>query len=495
MSMNKIVKTTSLQSGSFTATKNLIDFDLHGGRQYDLRNAYVNLEAVVSQTDVSGDAVIFNWGLQWTNDGGATPLNLAFDNCALVKNARLTSSKKGLLEDIRRSDILRTQLKAYSRNEDDYRGTLYKAVNQPTNQNNIRLAPNIEFKAEGTQKSRLNNVNVQIPLKDIFELGNSDNLPCDKLGDCRIHLEMNLDKVMVKQAQGAGTAGTEFGNPDYVKFENSLAGVSISSVQTKEAFLDIANSPYWVGQKLSFSGTGAGTGPPANMVSQPAIITSIAKDATTNKLTLTLDRTIFTAGAGEFQENIVCDGVNWSSMELTWTDAELVVEEKGKTEPVGELEYMTYTNEEDNGNGLTAFSRQYGVEQECFNLMVCLPDSQTGLLCGNATKSQYSNYRLRLDNKDLTNRQVDTYSPLYYDRIAMYMLNQNLPLKNLIETNTDILAGFKSRFSASTRFTYFVGNPLPITPKRKLVQININGTGVGVNEIQLFKSVVRNIKL
>ena len=35
--MNKIVKLNSLQSGAFSSTKNLLDFDLPAGRQYDLR--------------------------------------------------------------------------------------------------------------------------------------------------------------------------------------------------------------------------------------------------------------------------------------------------------------------------------------------------------------------------------------------------------------------------------------------------------------------------
>lgn len=497
--MNKIVKTVSLQSGSFTATKNLIDFDLMGGRQYDLRNAYINLEAVVSQSDAyivqsAGLTPVFNWAMEWTNDGGTTTRPIAFDNSALVKNARLTSSTKGLLEDLRHVDILRNQLKTYTKSEDDYRGTLYKALNQPSNQNNIRLAPNIEFNALGTQTSRLNTLNVQIPLKDIFELGNTDNLPCDKLGDCRIHLEMNLDKVAIVQLQAAGSRATEFGKELYTEFENSVVNVDITSVETKESFLDMGNSPYWVGQQLNILGTGAGAGPPANM-DEVAIVTQITRDDNTNKLTLTLNRSVFTPTAGQFQENIVCDGTPFQSMDLTWTDAQLVVEEKGKTEQVGELQYMTYTNEEDNGNSLTAFSRQYGVEPECFNLMVCLPDTETGLICSNSARVQYANYRLRMDNKDLTNRQVDYQDPLYYDRVGMYFLNQNLPLKSLIEQNTNVREDYGQRFSGSTIYPIFIGNPLPVTPQRKQIQITINGAGTGVGEIQLYKSVVRNLKL
>ena len=496
--MNKIVKTTSIQSGPFTATQNLVDFNIPGGRQYDLRNAYVNLTGLMTQTDASASATkpVYNWQSLWLANDMATPTSLKFDNSSLVRNARFTSSSKGLLEDIRRVDVLRQQLKTYTKSEDEYRSTLYKALSQVEAQNNLRLASNIEFKSLGTQMSRLNNVNVQIPLSDIFELGKTDNLPCNSLGNCRIHLELNLDRLGLTQNQGAGTRNNQFGNIEYTTFEDSVAATDITSVETKVAFLDMANSPFWVGQQLSFSGTGAGTGPPADMVTEVAVVTNIVRSTATNKLTLTLDRTVFTAGAGEYQTGITADGVNFASIDLTWTDAQLVIEEKATIEPMDELQYMTYTNEEDNGTGLTAFSRQYGVEQECFNLMVCLPDVTTGLTCTNPGGTQYSDYRLRLDNKDLTNRQVDYKDPLYYDRIAMFMLNQNLPLKSLTESHIAYLSGYASRFTAAQAVpSIFIGNPLPITPQRKLVQININGTGVGVNEIQLFKSVIRNMKL
>lgn len=496
--MNKIVKLTSLQSGNFTNEKNLIDFDLPAGKQYDLRNAYVNLVGAVSQTEnivISGHTGVYNWAMDWSVDGGATATNITFPNAALVKNARMTSSRQGLLEDLRRVDVLRTQLKQYTQSEDDYRGTLYNSLSQPTNNNNLRFAPNIEFKAEGTTKSRLNDVNVQIPLKDIYELGNTDNLPCDKLGNVRLHLEMNLDRLKIVQVQGQGTRTTEFGDVKYTEFEDSVAGDGASSVITKEKFVDVAYSPFWVGQKLQFDASGNGGA--ASISGFERVITGIALNAD-QKLVLTLHEGLVSpATPGHFLSQITCDGVNFASMSLSWTDAELVVEERGKNDPVGQLEYFTYTNEEDNGSGLINFSRQYGAEQECFNMLVCPVDDTTNLLVVNNNETRYDSYRLRYDNKDLTNRVVEYRTPLYYDRVGMYLLNQNLPLKNLIETNTRNASNYNARYSAPNHKLIFIGTPLPMTPMRKQVQITINcgAATAGVKELQLYKSVMRSIKL
>ena len=493
--MNKIVKLQSEQSGPFNSSKNLIDFDLMGGRQYDLRKAYVNMVGTMTQTDTTpgtGEGV-YNWEALWKDkDGNNT--NYRFPNVALVKNARMTTDKTGTLEDIRRVDILRTQLKQYTENEDDMRGQSYKDLSQARSQGNLKFGPNIEFNSVGSVKSVVNDVNVQIPLKDMFELGNMSNLPLDKLGNARIHLEMNLDKLAVVGIQGTGTRAAEFGNTKYTEFEDVVAAGDLTTLVSTMKFSDLKYSPFWVGQKLSFSGTGGGGG--ASIASVEKVITEISYNKTTQKLTLTLASSLITIGAGESLTAITCDGVDADSISIEWTEAQIVLEESGTSMSMDELQYSTYLNEEDNGNALTSFSRQYQVEEECFNLYVCLPDN-SDLLCVNTNANQYEDFRLRNNNVDLTDRSVDYQSPLYKDRLAMTLLNANLPLKNLIEQKMDVQAGFNSRYTTTEKKLIFIGNPLPITPMKKLVQISISGNsaGAGVGTLQLYKQVIKSIKL
>jgi len=491
--MNKVVKFNSVQSGVFNAQQNLIDFLLPAGKQYDLEKSYINLVASCSQTDASGSTAVFNW---YASKADGSGLYRAFENSSMVKNVRLTSDRVGILEDIRRVDIIKQQLHEYTKNLDDVHGKGYTRFSQHENQGNMIYAPNIEFEKEGTRKSRVRDLNVQIPLKDILGLGATDNLPCDKLGECRLHLEMNMeDKWVINQWQGAGTRATHFGNTLYTEFDDVTEQGNLTTLTSKETFDTIDLSPFWVGQRLAVSTDLSGNG---GVVVTESNITGIVHEQATKKLTLTFADVLRDVSGNA--TSIFADGTNGTTT-LTFNQAELVLEERGQMENLSELSYATFANEEDNGNGLTAFSKQYSLEQECFNLYVCLPDATTDLFCVNAGGTQYESYRLRSDGVDLTNRNVEVSGAanrevaLYYDRIGMTMLNANLPLRDLSEKIKNQGVGWDSRLSVNTLQTIFIGNPLPITPQRKLCQITINGSGSGVNSIQLFKHVAKSVKI
>lgn len=506
--MQRVQKIESIQSGPFTDKKNLIDFHIPGGRQYDMSKSYVNLRANITSTDAAGSgtgAGVYNWCFNWSNDGGATAVQDSFKNNALVKNVRLTSATSGVLEDIRRNDVLRQQLYAYTDNEEDCVGISYRELNQKNAQGNIKVAPGVEFFSQGSTKSVQNIVDVVIPMSHLVELGRSNALPCDKLGQLRLHLECNFDKWIVSQLQGAGSGSgatgldMQFGTEANTHFDNSAAGVELTTITTTQTFVNPDCSPYWVGQKIEVSGTNQTTG--STITPKKTTITEISYDVSTQKLTLTVADTIVSLPAGQELGAIRVDGVDAGSISLEWTQAQVVVVENSAMQPVDELVYNTYTNEEDSGAGQTSFSRMYNVEAEAFNVLLCLPDTESDLTCANnSAGTQYQDYRLRSNNVALTDRRVEISprTPLYYDRIGMYLLNGALPLRNLHEKNIPSNEFFDSRYSGTdVKDLVFLGNPLPITPQRKLLQVDINGaTGQGgVNKLLLYKSVARRVGL
>ena len=503
--MNKIVKLNSLQSGSFSSSKNLIDFDLPAGKQYDLKNGYVNLVGSMVQTDANpatGEGV-YNYEFVWTDPTGAIN-DIPLPNVAMVKNARMTSDKVPILEDIRRVDVLRTQLNQYGKNMDDNDGIGYRKLWQNLPDGNVKVGAGLELHRQGTLKSSVRDVNIQIPLKDIFELGNSDTLPCDKLGSTRVHLEMNVDRLGYRQLQGNATRTDEdFGNAYFTEFEDSaIAGGALGTTEafiTKNVFADIKGSPFYVGQKLSFSGekeTGGVVGPVVNV---ETIITSITHittpGANQGKLSILTSTDLDVNGATERVINIICDGVDVGSLDFTILQAELVVEEKGQMEKMDELVYSTYTSEEDNGNGNTSFSRMYSLEPEAFNVMLCVPN-KGDIICRNTGGNCVESYRLQNDNVFLTDRPVEYKQPLYYDRTSMWFLNQGLPLRNLEDAMIHTKNAYDDRLTAMEQVV-FMGNPLPITPQRKQLQVSIDGDSAsnGVEKLILYKSVVRSVKL
>ena len=507
--MNRVLKLNSIQSGAFSSSKNLLDFDIPGGKQYDLDASYVNLICSVDQTDADATTGVgvYNYAVQWSHNGGNHPLSLP--NVALVKNARMTSEQVPVLEDIRRVDVLRTQQQSYADNLDDVAGVGYRKLFQNVPQGNIKYGPGLELMKEGSTKSAVRQLEVQIPLKDIFELGKMSSFPADKLGDVRMHLEMNFGKVGVVQLQGAGAdildGGIEFGETHYCSFENSaVAGGDLGKADepfvTKQVFNDIAESPYFVGQKLTYTGTKRTAGTPTGAVNGEGIIENIEHlqtGANKGKLSITFNNRLTNNGATEDVIDISCDGVDAGSLGITFLEAEVVLEQKAVAEPMDNLVYSTYTSEEDNGNALTDFARQYSCEREAFNVNICLVADGTDITCENDGGTQFESYRLMNDQVFLTDRNVEYKSPLYYDRTSMYFLNQGLPLRNLTDQNERTSVAYGDRFTHLPRQIIFIGNPLPISPQAKQLQVDIRGDagGNGVNKIILYKSVVRNVSL
>jgi hypothetical protein len=466
--------------------------------QHNLTNSYVNLRGVVNTTDtLPAPAIkgVYNYNFRWTDSAG-TASEYKFPNEALIKNTRFTSENQSApLEDIRRSDVLRTQLAHFTQSDDDVYGQSYKDLCQVRTQGELTIGLGLDLVKEGSRLSKSNDVSVQIPLNKFLELGNMENFPTPKLGKCRLHLELNIDKLQLVQVLG-DTMAADVGSAQVLRFNNVVnpaggAGIDVIELTATFKFQDLKYSPYYVGQRLTFNGTLAGG---AIAAANRNIINIVY---TNDTITLTLDSPIAGVAAGETLSDITCNGVNWASAEVEWNQCELVLEENAMMANMDELQYATYKNEEDNGNGLTTFSRQYNVEPECFNLFVCLPDNTAGDLWSvERTQGEYQNYRLRNDNVDLTDRNVDIFKPLYTDRLAMTLLNGNLQLKNLNPSILSLTAAYINR-NRNHLDTVFIGNPLPLTPTNKLLQITINGdpTKNGVNSIQLYKQVFKTIKL
>jgi len=493
--MNRLIKYQALQGGVFTANKNLVDFDIMDNTQHNLANSYVNLRGVVNTTD-TGPAPpykgVYNYNFRWTDGAGAVS-EYKFPNEALIKNTRFTAENQSApLEDIRRSDVLRTHLCHFTKSDDDIFGQSYKDLCQVRTQGELTIGLGLDLVKEGNRFSKNNDVSVQIPLNKFLELGNMENFPTPKLGKCRLHLELNIDKLQLVQVLG-DTMAADVGSAEILKFNDIAAGTALD-VDTLTAtfkFQDLKYSPYYVGQRLSFTATKTAVN---DVVGNRTIVNIAYTDDT---ITLTLDSNLTSLTNVQSLTDITCNGINWASASVEWNQCELVLEENAMMANMDELQYATYKNEEDNGNALTTVSRQYNVEPECFNLVVCLPDKDEGDLWSvEKTPGEYFSYRLRNNNVDLTDRDVVILDPLYTDRLAMTLLNANLQLKYLNPSIMDITDPYINR-NRNEPNTIFIGYPLPLTPTNKLLQITINGDPAkgGVNSVQLYKHVFKSIKL
>lgn len=186
--------------------------------------------------------------------------------------------------------------------------------------------------------------------------------------------------------------------------------------------------------------------------------------------------------------------------------AEIVLRKLGAVPKMpAQLNYMSWSTEEFNGNGQTNFQRMFQLEPNAVNVFMMFPSNDLFSI-----KDGFDNYRLRLGgpggNQDLTDRDVKVggalgmqKDPLYYDRLSMTMLNAGYPMKSMLEQNMNVVvaevANDNDRRDDSGNLT-IVANPVPATPYEKLLQVNMNFADTkGLNELALFKQVMRGVAL
>ena len=115
----KFSKVQSIQNGDFTAIQNRVDFIIPEAMGIiSLRDSFVELQMTpqVSDADPASGAGVYPLNMKWTLDStAANPVFLHnhFPNVALVRNAYISGERVGQIENVRRTDILRSNLYAY----------------------------------------------------------------------------------------------------------------------------------------------------------------------------------------------------------------------------------------------------------------------------------------------------------------------------------------------------------------------------------------------
>ncbi len=71
------------------------------------------------------------------------------------------------------------------------------------------------------------------------------------------------------------------------------------------------------------------------------------------------------------------------------------------------------------------------VEPECANMIVCCPDGEGANPSKYISDLNISDYRLRVNGHDLTNRPIKMNTPEHWDRLGRTFLNMEHPLKSL----------------------------------------------------------------
>lgn len=181
--------------------------------------------------------------------------------------------------------------------------------------------------------------------------------------------------------------------------------------------------------------------------------------------------------------------------------AELVMHQLGRPgKTPNKINYRSWSTEQfstSDNNGIKNFQRMYQLEPEASSFLIMFPNAQTDDLTA-SNDLGIQNYRLRLNNEDLINRNIELKSPLYYDRLNMTFVNMGYRVRNLNERALFWNAPPQNNQTSGGRVPQkfhnlcMLSNPVPVTPNEKMLQVNINSIN-GLTSAILYKLNARSI--
>ena len=488
--MDRVMKISANQSGAITASKNLVDFDLPP-MVYDLSKSYMVINSSIETTDTdvaangnkTGGVGVYNVGIKY-NDG--TNVTRHFKNKHLVKNVSMFSQKMGMVEDIKRSDVLQYNLDLYRDDIDTQINSSYNQVDSLLGAqavNGVKWSPYRRFSPSGTEPSDNLEREIRIGLKEVM---NSCNNIYDgvKMGNTRIHAELNisqLETVETLKADDDLWDATDGGAKNGEIKADAATGAK-TTITTKRVYTNPSeDAPFYIGQKLEFVGNIGG-----NLAGFQRQITQIDQ-AATGELVLTLDLSL---GTGAITAaNVFVKGVDAASSSLNFDSAELVLYVTDKPPPP-QLAFTTYKTEEDSFSGSgNNYNHQYYLESDVQNIFwgARATDKVLGF------EQVVNSYRIREAGVDKTDRDVTYGSALHLQRLSRAFANSGMRIRNLtagILNNVNRISHLIGATGGVDIPTHMIGETTQVTEMPKLLDVNIVANG-GFTNIALFKQIVK----
>jgi hypothetical protein len=488
----------SVQGGPFSNSSRMIDLDIPSNNFVDMSKSFIQLECSI--TPYAG---LFPWGIpnlcvsNSATYATGTPMNID-----LIKNCSLTSSTKGKREDIRRVNLLSHNLLEFTKSTSSKMSTLDSLYQVFNYDNNIKLSPFIEYKKVGSVASNFRSAFLRIPLSQLFQMGSMTDFDTNKLSTNRIHLELdNLSNLSVNQI-ALSSPLQQIAAPTPI-----VSGYSFT-MNTVYDSLDMV--PFYVGLQvyINFSEV-LGAAAPVAQPQEDATINSLSFNEQTGLITVTTSFNFpvvvnTTYVSITMEEHMTTQPIGCGTFNILTAQLGLTVN-NGPTSSINEneLEYLTFTTEEYNNGGQPFMNKIFEIEPECVNTFLMINGENSTNMLSNDKNIQ--SYRLRIDGFDVVDRDINvntltaanTYlmDPLHYELVRRTFINASMPLSNITGVDIDATqTTLASRFIAPTNQILVICSPTPMTVNTKKYQVNLT-SATAINNVVLFKHVVRNLKL
>lgn len=523
---NKFLKISPLEAGGFTATKNLVTFELPRDTTLDLNDSYLSFfiqPNFVPFEPTGGDLTLGVLPYLITHSAMGLPLpnplvQMTGINGLLIKNSRIFSDTVGSLEDIRGCNRIFNYLSYFTNSIDAQTSTGYYSVLSPQSDLNIFDRFHSKLEKVGDIFTDLNTpFEWVVPLREFLNLGKMNSFNTTGMGNVRIQVELDISSIGAAAycADSTTLENLHFGsiaNRQMLDISGPVA--EINSFITQERLgLDLARSPFFVGQVIHVfdSKNSTSANPPnfpPNLSGNGVTITEIEviedkNDVNLGRLILSLSSSLGTLEAGQLYIDISIAG-NFPPAGYTnpnnfdFQSAELRVKEIPNV-VMNELTYITIINETDNANGLTQFNKQFLLQPECIGFII-IP--QGGVTPFVPDIGEISSYRLSVDQLDVVgNRDIrpNKTNGLQYEVMNKLFLNLGLPLNKTILGNAvlDDIFATQTQHQADGKGTMiFIGSPTSMTVDNKILNISLDaGTGVGatINQVDIYKFLVKKL--
>ena len=506
--MNRITRINSQQSGNFTETNNIITFRLPANT-YDFSASYLELNTIIDgavqlAANAGGGVPIYNPQLKWYNT------EQTVNNISFVRRAQLSTTKHGVLEDVRRADILQKNLVNYTHANEEIDSLSYKNATQAKDFNSTRGSMWREFTQSGSVSSRRRQAPINIPMSQLVSLGKSSVFPLDKTMGGVLEIELQAGTGATGWAVSTDislppvNALVDGGvNPNLLNDvpDPGVAGAAIgladNPLETSIAYgaVDTTNFPFWVGMNCAIAATG-GTALLAGAANVIITSISIADDGTVE---LVVDQSICALANGEVITGItITPIVPTTEPTLKIVSANLVLKQLIAPPVVASsMSYTTFDTEEFSQAGSAQLNHTFRLPASCVNAILMLPDA-TGLSKLNAL----NNYRLSIDNIPIVNRSIDVAggvrNQLHFDLLMRSFQKGGIELKNtsgVMRAQTGLLnAQRRGQNAGREDECIIIGAPCYQSDSSKLLQVNMNATGDTIVNLTVFKQLVRTIE-
>ena len=513
--MDHIIKLPSQQS-LFNATNNIVDLVIPGSSGvYDLSQTFIAIslntnagglefnnaaEGPAGQIPVAGGltaaSAVADVRLNFKHNaaGNSIYANTAVPIETLVRDCSMFSSTKGKIEDIRRSDTLRATRKAYLQDMSDVEGAALVGAAGLAKTNPWASGMFAQLVGVGGIESRYRSHELRIYLKDLFNIAVADEWDSAVMGDTRIHLELNIDRMVLRQnlatpgalnpwarnyhseTTGRNPATYREATPVVIQASPSAATTETTGIEMNAEYDSLEDSPFWVNQMLQIGTTivvaggvtpgGAGFFPLTATV-RWGVVKSISWDKTTKKITLGFGGTTLSTPAltGAVAANAVIitrvlQAVNLTpasiadQSNLVYQSIELNAVRAPVSSGPSQIQYTQYQTQQDQFGSAESLSRSYFLPAQTTNCIVVLPAPGTVNGSDILGSARLTDYRFSINGEQVTNRPVpymseasivdaaqnakcEAGSSLHYDLISKTFMNQGQRFHSLKEAVYD----------------------------------------------------------